>query len=95
MQKHCDAHQNAVVNPLAEEQLKKLQQELNALPSRLEQLKRVQNDATTDPIAGVAETGHSVIGYTADMRFQRINHPGPAVTQAATDNASLEPMVGL
>ena len=96
-QKHCDAHQNAVVNPLAEEQLKNLQQELRALPSRLEQLKKSGQERLprTDSDSRVLrKRGHSVVGYTADIAVSEDQFIlAQRVTQAATDNESLKPMV--
>jgi hypothetical protein len=96
-QKHCDANQNAVVNPLAEEQLKRLQQELTALPSRLEKLNKsgLERLPRTDPDCRVLhKRGHSVVGYTADLAVSEDQFIlAQRVTQAATDNASLKPMV--
>jgi transposase len=96
-QKHCDGNQNAVVNPLAEEQLKKLEQELTALPSRLQKLNKsgLERLPRTDPDCRVLhKRGQSVVGYTADLAVSEDQFIlAQRVTQAATDNASLKPMV--
>lgn len=96
-QKHCDASQNAVVNPLAEEQLKKLEQELTALPSRLQKLNKSELERLprTDPDCRVLhKRGQSVVGYTGDLAVSEDQFIlAQRVTQAATDNASLQPMV--
>ena len=96
-QKRCDAEQKAGVNPLAEEQLERLQQELNALPSRLQELKKSGQERLprTDPDSRVLrKRGQSIIGYTADIAVSEDQFIlAQRVTQAATDNASLEPMV--
>jgi transposase len=96
-QKHCDASQNAVVNPLVEEQLKKLEQELTALPSRLQKLNKSELERLprTDPDCRVLhKRGQSVVGYTGDLAVSEDQFIlAQRVTQAATDNASLQPMV--
>src|ERR1700739_1728373 len=96
-QKHCDGKQNAVVNPLAEEQLKKLQQELTALPRRFGKLNKsgLERLPRTDPDCRVLrKRGQSVVGYTADLAVSEDQFIlAQRVTQAATDNASLKPMV--
>jgi transposase len=96
-QKHCDASQKAVVTPLAEEQLGRLRQELNALPSRLQELKKSGQERLprTDPDCRVLhKRGQSVIGYTADVAVSEDQFIlAQRVTQATTDNASLRPMV--
>jgi len=96
-QKQCDANQNAVAHPLAEEQIKKLEQELATLPGRLEKLKKsgVERLPQTDPDCRVLRKGgQSVVGYTADVAVSEDQFIlAQRVTQAATDNASLQPMV--
>jgi transposase len=96
-QKQCDAQQNPIVSSLGEEQLEKLHRELKALPSRLEKLKKSGQERLprTDPDSRVLhKRGQSVIGYTADIAVSEDQFiVGQRVTQAATDNASLEPMM--
>lgn len=96
-QKQCDAEQKAVAAPLAQEQLQRLQQELAAMPSRLEKLKKSGEKRLprTDADARVLhKRGQSVIGYTADLAVSEDQFIlAQRVTQAATDNDSLQPMV--
>lgn len=96
-QKQCDGNQNAVAVQLANEQLEGLQQELQVMPSRLEKLKKSGEKRLprTDPDARVLhKRGQSIIGYTADLAVSEDQFIlAPRVTQAATDNDSLLPMV--
>jgi transposase len=96
-QKHCDANQNAVAAELATEQLKKLKQELEAMPRRLKELKKSGEKRLprTDPDSRVLhKRGKSVVGYTADIAVSEDQFiVAQRVTQATTDNASLQPMV--
>jgi transposase len=96
-QKHCDDHQEPVAAQLAQEQVQRLQQELEAMPSRLQQLKKSGEKRLprTDPDARVlTKRGQSVIGYTADVAVSEDQFiVAQRVTQAGTDNDSLRPMV--
>lgn len=96
-QKHCDADQHAVAAALVQEQLERLQQQLEALPARLQKLEKsgVKRLPRSDPDARVLrKRGQSVIGYTADIAVSQDQFiVAQRVTQAATDNDSLQPMV--
>lgn len=96
-QKRADAADNAVVAQIASEQLERLQRQLETIPARLEKLKKSGQERLprTDPDARVlCKRGQSVVGYTADLAVSQDHFiVAQRVTQAATDNASLVPMV--
>jgi hypothetical protein len=96
-QKQCDAEQNAVAAALAEEELQRLQQRLDAMPSRLQALKKSGQKRLprTDTDARVlTKRKQSVVGYTADIAVSEDQFiVAQRVTQASTDNESLRPMV--
>jgi transposase len=96
-QKQCDAEQNAIPASLAAAELEQLQQKLAAMPSRLQELKKSGEKRLprTDGEARVlTKCRQSVVGYTADLAVSEDQFiVGQRVTQANTDNASLQPMV--
>lgn len=96
-QKNCDAESHAVVTPLAQEQLQRLQEQIATLPGRLQTLKKSQEKRLprTDPDCRVLhKRGRSVVGYTADIAVSEDHFIlAQRVTTATTDNNSLLPMV--
>lgn len=96
-QKQCDGQAHPVAAELAQSQVQQLEQQLEALPARLQALKKSGQKRLprTDPEARVLrKCGQSVIGYTADIAVSQDHFiVAQRVTQAAADNHSLLPMV--
>jgi transposase len=96
-QQQCDAEQHAVVEGLAGEQIARLREQLQQIPRRLQALKKsgLKHLPQTDPECRVLhKRGKSVIGYTADIAVSEDQFIlAQRVTQASTDNGSLQPMV--
>ena len=96
-QKQCDGNENGVPSELETAQLERLLERLEAIPGRLEKLKKsgVERLPRTDADARVLRKyGQSVIGYTADLAVTEDQFVvAQRVTQASTDNDSLVPMV--
>lgn len=96
-QKQCDAECHGVVNSWAQQEVQRLEQQLARLPARLEKLEKSGEKKLprTDGDARVLRKyGQSVIGYTADVAVSQDQFiVAQRVTQAASDNDSLLPMV--
>ena len=96
-QKQCAGEEQAVPAALAQEEVERLQQQLAAMPARLEKLKKSGEKRlpTTDSEARVlTKRGQSLIGYTGDIAVTQDQIiVAQRVTTAATDNDSLLPMV--
>lgn len=96
-QKRCNAEDNAVAQEYAQEQMEKAQERLASIPRRLQQLKKSGQErlARTDPDARVLKRrGKSVVGYQVQIAVSEDHFiVGQQVTQAATENDTLLPMV--
>jgi len=96
-QRQCEQEDNAIASPYATAQMERLERELATLPCRLESLKKSGQERLprSDPEARVLrKRGQSVVGYTADVAVSEDQFIlAQRVTQAATDNDSLVPMV--
>lgn len=96
-QRRCNAEDNAVAQEYAQEQMEKAQQRLDGIPGRLQKLKKSGQERLprTDPDARVLKRrGKSVVGYQAQIAVSEDHFiVGQQVTQAATENDTLLPMV--
>jgi transposase len=96
-QKRCEGDEKGVPSEVEVAQLERLLERLEAMPGRLEKLKKsgVERLPRTDNDARVLRKyGQSVVGYTADLAVTEDQFiVAQRVTQTATDNESLEPMV--
>jgi len=96
-EKRCEADEHGVPSTLETEQLEQLRERLERIPGRLEKLQKsgVGRIPRTDGEARVLRrSGQSVIGYTADIAVSQDQIiVAQRVTQAASDNASLVPMM--
>jgi transposase len=96
-QKQCDAHQNAVVAELSQQQRKRLEQELSTIPARLQKLKKsgLKSQPRTDADCQLLhKRGKTIIGYKADIAVSEDHFiVAQRVSQEKTDNQSLQPMV--
>jgi IS5 family transposase len=96
-QKQCEGDEKGVASELEVAQLERLLERLEAIPGRLEKLKKsgVERLPRSDGEARVLRKyGQSVVGYTADLAVTEDQFiVAQRVTQAATDNDSLVPMV--
>src|SRR6266852_499793 len=96
-QKRCNAEDNPVAQEYAQEQMEKAQKRLESIPGRLQRLKKSGRERLprTDPEARVLKRrGKSVVGYQAQIAVSEDHFiVGQEVTQAATENDTLLPMV--
>ena len=96
-QRRCNAEDSAVAQEYAQEQMEKAQERLASIPGRLQQLKKSGQERLprTDPDARVLKRrGKSVVGYQAQIAVSEDHFiVGQQVTQAATENETLLPMV--
>jgi len=96
-QKQCEGEERGVPSELEVAQLERLWERLEAIPARLEKLKKsgVERLPRSDGDARVLRKyGQSVIGYTADLAVTEDQFiVAQRVTQADSDNDSLVPMV--
>lgn len=96
-QRQCEGDEKGVPSELEVAQLERLLARLEGIPGRLEKLKKsgVERLPRTDKDARVLRKyGQSVVGYTADLAVTEDQFiVAQRVTQAATDNDSLSPMV--
>ena len=96
-QKRCDAEDKAVAAEFSSEQMETVQQKLETIPARLQELKKsgLKQLPQTDKDARVLKKGgKSVVGYKAETAVSEDHFiVGQRVTQAATENDSLLPML--
>lgn len=96
-QKRCDAEDKAVAAQFSSEQMERMQKELETIPGRLQELNKsgLKQLPQTDKDARVLKkAGKSVVGYKAETAVSEDHFiVGQRVTQAATENASLLPML--
>jgi transposase len=96
-QKRGQAEDNVVAKEYAQEQMEKAQKRLDSIPRRLQKLKKSGRERLpqTDPEARVLKKrGKSVVGYRGQIAVSEDHFiVGQEVTQAATENDSLLPMV--
>lgn len=96
-QKRCEGDEKGVPSEWEGAQLERLLERLEAIPGRLEELKKsgIARLPRTDKDARVLRKyGQSVVGYTADLAVTEDQFiVAQRVTQTATDNESLGPMV--
>ena len=96
-QRRCNAEDHAVAQAYAQEQMEKAQQRLASIPGRLQKLNKSGQERLprTDSDARVLKRrGKSVVGYQAQIAVSEDHFiVGQQVTQAATENDTLLPMV--
>jgi transposase len=96
-QKQCDAEYHAVAEEFSQQQRLRWEQELSTIPARLEALKKSgkKRQPRTDPECSVLhKRGKTVIGYKADIAVSQDHFiVAQRVSQEATDNDSLQPMM--